>query len=66
MVTIIRDRVKAMADSGATVDQVLAARVTADYDTRYGSTSGPWTTNGFVEAVYSGLKPDRSSSTNRK
>jgi len=40
--------------------------VTADYDTRYGSTSGPWTTNAFVEAIYNSLKQDRSSSTNRK
>ena len=38
--------------SGATIQQVQAARVTADYDTRYGATSGPWTTPMLVEAVY--------------
>jgi glyoxylase-like metal-dependent hydrolase (beta-lactamase superfamily II) len=56
MVVIVRDRVKAMIDAGATLPQVKAARVTADYDTRYGANSGPWTTDMFVEAVYSTLK----------
>jgi glyoxylase-like metal-dependent hydrolase (beta-lactamase superfamily II) len=52
MVTIIRDRVQAMIDKGLTLDQVKAARPTADYEPRYGATSGPWTTDMFVEAVY--------------
>jgi cyclase len=56
MVSIIRDRVQAMLDAGATLEQVKAARPTADYDTRYGATSGPWTTDTFVEAVYTSLK----------
>ena len=56
MLTIIRDRVKAMIDKGASVEEVKAARVTADYDTRFGATSGPWTTDLFVEAVYTSLK----------
>jgi cyclase len=57
MVVIVRDRVKAMIGAGATLAQVKAARVTADYDTRYGSNTGPWTTEMFVEAVYNSLKP---------
>jgi glyoxylase-like metal-dependent hydrolase (beta-lactamase superfamily II) len=52
MVAIIRDRVEAMIQKGATLDQVKAARLTADYDDRFGVTSGPWTTDMFVEAVY--------------
>ena len=56
MLVIIRDRVQAMIKKGATLDQVKAARVTADYDTRFGATSGPWTTDMFVEAVYTSLK----------
>ncbi len=36
MVVIVRDRVRAMIDADATLDQVKAARLTADYDTRYG------------------------------
>jgi glyoxylase-like metal-dependent hydrolase (beta-lactamase superfamily II) len=56
MITIIRDRVQTMIDTSATLDQVKAARVTADYDTRYGATSGSWTTDMFVEAVYTSLR----------
>ena len=56
MMVIVRDRVRAMIKNGATLDQVKAARVTADYDTRYGANSGPWTTSMFVEAVYTSLK----------
>jgi glyoxylase-like metal-dependent hydrolase (beta-lactamase superfamily II) len=56
MAVIVRDRVKVMIAKGATLQQVKAARVTADYDTRYGATSGPWTTDMFVEAVYTSLK----------
>jgi len=55
MVAIVRDRVQAMIRKGATLDQVKAARPTADYDTRYGATSGTWTTDRFVEAVYATL-----------
>jgi hypothetical protein len=35
---------------------VKAARLTADYDTRYGAAKGPWTTDMFIEAVYTSLK----------
>jgi glyoxylase-like metal-dependent hydrolase (beta-lactamase superfamily II) len=52
MVTIIRDRVQAMIAKGMTLDQVKAARPTADYEPRYGATTGSWTTDMFVEAVY--------------
>jgi hypothetical protein len=31
---------------------VKASRPTADYEPRYGATSGAWTTDMFVEAVY--------------
>ena len=55
MVTIVRDRVRALIRNGATLNQVKAARPTADYDTRYGAVSGPWTTDMFVEAVYRSL-----------
>ena len=56
MLVIVRDRVQALIKSGATLEQAQAAKVTADYDTRYGATSGPWTTDLFVEAVYTSLK----------
>ena len=52
MTTILRDRIQDMVKKGMTLDQVKAAKPTADYDGRYGATSGPWTTSMFIEAVY--------------
>lgn len=57
MVTIVRDRVEAMIRKGLTLEQVKAARPTLDWEPRYGSTSGAWTTAMFVEAVYRSLSP---------
>ena len=60
MIAIIRDRVQAMINNqGATVEQVKGARLTADFDSRYGAVTGPWTTDMFVEAVYTSLKQGR-------
>lgn len=55
MVVIVRDRVRAMLKKGMTLQQILVARPTFEYDPRYGSTAGPWTTNMFVEAIYKSL-----------
>ncbi len=66
MLAIIRDRVQALITKGATVEQVKAARLTADYDDRYGATSGPWTTDMFVEAVYTSLKQTPVKTAARK
>jgi cyclase len=63
---IIRDRVQAMIGKGATLQQVLAARVSADYDARFGSNSGPWTTAMFIEAVYTSLKDPAVKTAVRK
>jgi glyoxylase-like metal-dependent hydrolase (beta-lactamase superfamily II) len=56
MVTIVRDRIQAMLDDGATLDQVQAAGPTRDYDGIYagadGAADGAWTPEDFVEAVY--------------
>jgi glyoxylase-like metal-dependent hydrolase (beta-lactamase superfamily II) len=65
MLIIVRDRVQALIREGATIDRVKAARVTADYDTRFGSTSVPWTTDTFVEAVYASLKNPPKSVTQK-
>jgi glyoxylase-like metal-dependent hydrolase (beta-lactamase superfamily II) len=56
MVTIIRDRIKSMLEMGMTLRQVQAAEPTADYDGRYGATTGFWTTEQFVAAAYESLK----------
>jgi glyoxylase-like metal-dependent hydrolase (beta-lactamase superfamily II) len=60
MVTTIRDRVRNMVDTGATLEQVKAARPTLDYDPRFGSTSGSWTTEMFVTAVYRSLTENKT------
>ena len=55
MVIIIRDRIQDMVKKGMTLEQVKAAHPTRDYDPRYGTNTGPWTTDMFVEAVYRSL-----------
>jgi glyoxylase-like metal-dependent hydrolase (beta-lactamase superfamily II) len=60
MVTIIRDRVKAMVAMRMTLQQVQAAQPTRDYDARYGATTGFWTTAQFVEAVYRNLMEEKN------
>ena len=42
-----------------TLDEVKAARPTKDYDPRYGATSGFWTTDAFIEAVYRSLANEK-------
>jgi len=55
MVTIVRDRIEDMIAKKMTLEQIKAARPTFEYDGRYGSTTGPWTTDMFVDAVYRDL-----------
>jgi cyclase len=64
MLVIIRDRLLDMIKKGMTLDQVKAAKPTRDYDPIYGSDTGNWTTDMFVEAAYKSLtaKPDPSMS----
>jgi len=49
LVTIVRDRVQDLVKKGQTLEQVKAARLTRDYDPRYGSG------DAFVEAAYKSL-----------
>ena len=55
MVTIVRDRLQDLIKRGMTLEQVKAARPTRDYDPIYGSTTGGWTTDMFIEAAYKTL-----------
>jgi len=50
MVTILRDRIQDMVKKGMTLEQVLAAKPTRDYDPLYGSG------DAFVTAAYRTLK----------
>ena len=60
MVTIIRDRMQDMVNRGMTLAQVQAARPTMEYDGLYGSAPG-WSSTQFVEAVFRGIRAERSS-----
>jgi glyoxylase-like metal-dependent hydrolase (beta-lactamase superfamily II) len=54
-VTIVRDRVQDLIDEGKTLAQVKAANPTLGYRSQYGTDSGPWTTDMFVEVMYNEL-----------
>jgi glyoxylase-like metal-dependent hydrolase (beta-lactamase superfamily II) len=56
MLTIIRDQTKALIDQGLTLQQVLEKRPTFGYEGRFGTKTGPWTTDMFITAVYRSLK----------
>jgi cyclase len=53
MILAIRDKVAAMVKEGKTVDEVLAAKPTSDYDN---IPSGPATSERFVRQLYAELK----------
>src|SRR5437879_1331562 len=55
MVTIVRDRIQDMIKGSMSLEQLQAAKPTRDYDPIYGSTTGKWTTDMFVEAAYRSL-----------
>jgi len=55
MVTIVRDRIQSLIAKGLTLEQVRKADPVKGFRARYGSTTGPWTTDTFVEAVYRSL-----------
>jgi glyoxylase-like metal-dependent hydrolase (beta-lactamase superfamily II) len=61
MLTIIRDQVQALIDEGLTLEQVIERKPTFGYEGRFGSNSGPWTTEMFIEAVYRSLKDNGNS-----
>ena len=55
MVTIVRDRVRDLMKQGLTLDQIKAASPARGYTRRYGSDTGSWTTNDFIEAIYQSM-----------
>jgi glyoxylase-like metal-dependent hydrolase (beta-lactamase superfamily II) len=56
MLVMVRDRVQDLMNKGMTLAQIKAARPSLDFDGRYGATTGPWTTDMFLEAVYRSLQ----------
>jgi glyoxylase-like metal-dependent hydrolase (beta-lactamase superfamily II) len=55
MVTIVRDRIQSSIGKGMTLEQVRKADPVKGFRLRYGSNTGAWTTDKFVEAVYRSL-----------
>ena len=60
MVVIIRDWINAYMDKNMTLEQIQAADPAKPWASRFGATSGPWTTRQFVEAVYKSLMNEKS------
>jgi cyclase len=50
--TIIRARIRYYVSKHMSLEQVIAAHPTLDYDGVYGADTGPWTTHMFIEQVY--------------
>jgi cyclase len=59
MILAIRDRVSQLMQQGKTVDEVMAAHPTADYDARVPNSAE--TTQRFVNQVYAELKQQQAS-----
>ena len=57
MVTIIRDRVRALVEGGRPLEQVKAARPAKGYEGRYGNGGA---TDTFIESVYRSLAKEKS------
>jgi cyclase len=55
MSVIIRDRVQNMIKKGMTVQQVQAAKPTAEWDPLYGAPTGLAATDSFVDDLYKSL-----------
>jgi len=54
MILVIRDRVKTLVDQGKTVEDVLAAKPTSDYDAKVANSA--MTSERFVRQLYAELK----------
>ena len=65
MLTIIRGRIADLVKKDRTLEQVKAAKPTFDYDPLYGATTGPWTTDMFVEAVYRDLTREKTQQSRK-
>jgi cyclase len=60
MATIVRDRIALGIKQGKTLPQIKAMHPTLDYDGNYGSTTGAWTTDMFIDEVYRELSAPKA------
>ncbi|HEV3333792.1 MAG TPA: MBL fold metallo-hydrolase [Bryobacteraceae bacterium] len=58
MTTIIRDRIQDGVKKNLTLEQVKAGKPTLDYPV-YNSSTGFWTTDRFIDAVYQSLRKEK-------
>jgi cyclase len=69
MATIVRDRIREYVKRGMTLEQVKAKKPTLDFDPRYGSDNGFWTTSMFIDVIYKQMAaenpPAKSNQRNR-
>ena len=54
-ITVVRDRVQDLIAEGKTLAQVKAANPTLGYRSQYGTDTGAWTTDMFVETIFNEL-----------
>jgi glyoxylase-like metal-dependent hydrolase (beta-lactamase superfamily II) len=59
-ITVVRDRIQDLIDQGRSLAQVKAANPTLGYRSQYGTDSGPWTTDMFVEVIYNELAANKA------
>jgi hypothetical protein len=52
MATIVPRPHQGVREAGMTLDQVKAKKPTLDFDPRYGTDTGFWTTSMFIETIY--------------
>ena len=55
MVVIVRDVIADLIKQGKTLGQIKEESPAKPYETQFGSTTGPWTTDMFIEAIYKSL-----------
>jgi len=55
MMVVVKDVVEDLIKQGKNLEQIQAAHPALPYENQYGSKTGPWTTNAFIEAVYKSL-----------
>ena len=65
MVTIIRDRVRAMVAKGMSLEQVQQATPTSDYDALF-EARNDWTRERFVDAIYRDLTKSDSAGGSKR
>ena len=65
-ITVVRDRVQDLIAAGKSLQQVKAANPTLGYRSQYGTDSGPWTTDMFVETIYKELAAKKGETAGRR